>query len=367
MGRNIRSGNFDFYLAQPGNVMFMATTRKLDPDSLLNSIVAAGVVIDAARQLGLDPTFGQIVLYALMVLCGVVIHYSILVLSISLAFWLTSAQGIEGIYFTLTEFSRLPAPRSPASPRRRSSFSAPACRDRDKRRPPGCSPKASNGNSRCGFSPPPPFGSPRPSSFSTADCVATPAQVLEAMTHLCSTPAPYRLRISRPNLLVQAVTHPSYLVEHRASPPTTSGSNFSGDAVLQLVLTEALFNLFQATARATSAAAAPPWSRVSSSLRSPANSASTLACCLARSELNSGGRERASGLADACEALFGALSWTAIGPLLVRSCSGSLATCPPDRRRSENIRSPKKSPPGTRPAGARQPRRPLRGDSHRRP
>ena len=108
MGRNIRSGNFDFYLAQPGNVMFMATTRKLDPDSLLNSLVAAAVVIYAARQLGLDPSAGQIALYALMVLCGVVIHYSILVLSISLAFWLTSAQGIEGIYFTLTEFSRLP-------------------------------------------------------------------------------------------------------------------------------------------------------------------------------------------------------------------------------------------------------------------
>ena len=108
MGRNIRSGNFDFYLAQPGNVMFMATTRKLDPDRLLNSLVAATVVIYAARQLGLDPSAGQIALYALMVLCGVVIHYSILVLSISLAFWLTSAQGIEGIYFTLTEFSRLP-------------------------------------------------------------------------------------------------------------------------------------------------------------------------------------------------------------------------------------------------------------------
>jgi ABC-2 type transport system permease protein len=108
MGRNIRSGNFDFYLAQPGNVMFMATTRKLDPDSLLNSFVACAVVIYAARELGLDPTIGQILLYTVMVVCGVVIHYSILVMSISLAFWLTSAQGIEGIYFTLTEFSRLP-------------------------------------------------------------------------------------------------------------------------------------------------------------------------------------------------------------------------------------------------------------------
>ena len=108
IGRNVRSGNFDFFLAQPGNVMFMATTRKLDPDGLLNSIVAAGVVAYAAHQLKLQPGMLDLVLYAVFVLCGLVIHYSILVLSISAVFWLTSAQGVEGGYFTLTEFSRLP-------------------------------------------------------------------------------------------------------------------------------------------------------------------------------------------------------------------------------------------------------------------
>ena len=108
MGRNVRTGNFDFFLAQPGNVMFMATTRKLDPDGLVNSIIAAAVVIYAAGQLGLTPTAVDIALYALLVVCGLVIHYSILVLSISLVFWLTSAQGVEGTYFSLTEFSRLP-------------------------------------------------------------------------------------------------------------------------------------------------------------------------------------------------------------------------------------------------------------------
>ena len=108
MGRNIRTGYFDFYLAQPGNVMFMATTRKLDPDGLVNSVVAMGVVYYATRELGLHPGFAEVALYACMVFSGLVVHYSIMVLSISLAFWLTSAQGIEGSYFTLTEFSRLP-------------------------------------------------------------------------------------------------------------------------------------------------------------------------------------------------------------------------------------------------------------------
>jgi ABC-2 type transport system permease protein len=108
MGRNIRSGNFDFFLAQPGNVMFMATTRKLDPDSLVNSLVALSVVIYSAHRLGLHPGALDLVLYVLLVACGVVIHYSVLVLCISVAFWITSAQGIEGSYFTLSEFSRLP-------------------------------------------------------------------------------------------------------------------------------------------------------------------------------------------------------------------------------------------------------------------
>jgi ABC-2 type transport system permease protein len=108
MGRNVRTGNFDFFLAQPGNVMFMATTRKLDPDGLINSFVAAGVVIYAVRQLGLHPGVLDVVLYLFLLLCGLAIHYSILVLSTSLVFWLTSAQGVEGGYFTLTEFSRLP-------------------------------------------------------------------------------------------------------------------------------------------------------------------------------------------------------------------------------------------------------------------
>ncbi len=108
MGRNIRSGNFDFFLAQPGNVMFMATTRKLDPDSLLNSLIAMALVGYSAHRLGLHPGVLDVALYAVLVACGVVIHYSMLVLSISLAFWATSAQGIEGSYFSLSEFSRLP-------------------------------------------------------------------------------------------------------------------------------------------------------------------------------------------------------------------------------------------------------------------
>lgn len=108
MARNIRTGHFDFFLAQPGSPLVMVSTRKLDLDGLANALVAIAVVVFAASQLGLSPSVGELALYALMIFCGVLINYSMLLITVSLTFWLGAAQGIEGSYFTLMEFSRLP-------------------------------------------------------------------------------------------------------------------------------------------------------------------------------------------------------------------------------------------------------------------
>ena len=58
--------------------------------------------------MNLDPTALQVTLFVLFILCGLIIHYSTLLMIISLVFWLQSAKGIEGGYFSLNEFSRLP-------------------------------------------------------------------------------------------------------------------------------------------------------------------------------------------------------------------------------------------------------------------
>ena len=108
LGRNVRSGHFDFFLAQPGSPLFMVSTRKFDLDGLVNVPVALAIVIYAARQLHLHPSAAQLATYALFVVCGLVLHYAMLLAIISLVFWLQSAKGIEGGYFGLTEFSRMP-------------------------------------------------------------------------------------------------------------------------------------------------------------------------------------------------------------------------------------------------------------------
>jgi ABC-2 type transport system permease protein len=108
LGRNVRSGNFDFFLAQPGNVMFMASTRKIDLEGIANVFVAVAIVVFSVKQLGLHPGWDQIAIYCVMLLCGLAIHYSIIAMTVSLSFWIVKAEGFEHAYFSLTEFSRLP-------------------------------------------------------------------------------------------------------------------------------------------------------------------------------------------------------------------------------------------------------------------
>lgn len=108
IGRNVRSGNFDFFLTQPGQPLFMVSTRKLDPDSLINSFVAIAVVVYAAAKLQLAITFAGVAWYLGLLALGLVIHYSALLLLVSTTFWIVKTEGIEGSYFTLFEFSRLP-------------------------------------------------------------------------------------------------------------------------------------------------------------------------------------------------------------------------------------------------------------------
>jgi len=108
LGRNVRSGHFDFFLAQPGNPLFMVSTRKLDLDGLVNVFIAVGVVAYAAHKLYLHPSAVDLALYALLITCGLIIHYSTMVLVAALTFWIVKTEGLEGSYFTLYEFSRLP-------------------------------------------------------------------------------------------------------------------------------------------------------------------------------------------------------------------------------------------------------------------
>jgi ABC-2 type transport system permease protein len=106
--RHLREGTLDFTLAQPGNPLFMLATRKVEFDSLLNAALAIGVIAYAVHTIPLELNVAKLVTFTVLIACGLVVHFSIMVILVALAFWLDRAQGVEGGYFGLFEVSRLP-------------------------------------------------------------------------------------------------------------------------------------------------------------------------------------------------------------------------------------------------------------------
>lgn len=108
-GRNVRSGNFDFHLAQPGRVLFMISTRKLELEGVLNFFLSGAVTVWAAGKVGLQPDAATLAAFAVAFVCAMALHYSVLLILASSVFWVIKSEGVENGYFTLMEFSRLPA------------------------------------------------------------------------------------------------------------------------------------------------------------------------------------------------------------------------------------------------------------------
>jgi ribonuclease-3 len=110
-----------------------------------------------------------------------------------------------------------------------------------------------------------------------------------------------------PALLVEALTHSSYAPEHADAGPHNQRLEFLGDAVLLLVLTEALFREFPDEREGVLSRRRAGLTKglFLSQLARDLGIAEGLR--LGRSELDAGGHDRASTLEDAMEALVGAI------------------------------------------------------------
>ncbi len=108
-------------------------------------------------------------------------------------------------------------------------------------------------------------------------------------------------------LLERAVTHPSLLAEQPDLVESNQRLEFLGDAVLQLVLTEALFALFPGDREGLLSKRRAALANGAFLARLAREIGLEAALRLGASEESTGGRSRAAALEDALEALIGAL------------------------------------------------------------
>ncbi len=108
MSELVRTGNLDFYLAQPVSPQFLITTRIFDTVSLVNAVPAIGLASYACYRLAIPFSCIHLLLYGALILVGVMVHYSMTLVLISVVFWITQNQGILGSYFQTFQVVRLP-------------------------------------------------------------------------------------------------------------------------------------------------------------------------------------------------------------------------------------------------------------------
>ena len=104
----IRTGKLDFFLAQPAPAQFLVSTRVFELGSVVNTLVAAIVCVVAIAHLKMGFSGAGLLVFPALVALGVMIHYALLLMLMSLAFWMTRAQGFIFAYYNVFQIARLP-------------------------------------------------------------------------------------------------------------------------------------------------------------------------------------------------------------------------------------------------------------------
>lgn len=116
-----------------------------------------------------------------------------------------------------------------------------------------------------------------------------------------------RHRFSDPDLLLEALTHPSWSAEHDPPEPDNQRLEFLGDSVLQLITTAMLFRRLPDEPEGVLTKVRSALTKESMLVHHATVLGLGDALRLGRGELQNGGRDRASNLGDAFEAVLGAL------------------------------------------------------------
>lgn len=104
----VRTGRMDFMLLLPIDTQFVVSLKQFGMDNVVNALVGAGFVLFSLWKLAIVPTAAQLLLYAVAVCCGILIHYGIMLTFAASSFWMVRSQGLIYGYYSLFNIGRYP-------------------------------------------------------------------------------------------------------------------------------------------------------------------------------------------------------------------------------------------------------------------
>ncbi len=108
LSEHIRTGKLDFMLLLPVNTRFLISLRQVDLGGFVNAASAGCVIGYALHRLGHLPAAAEVAGFALLIVVGILIHYSLMLMLSATSFWTVRAQGIVWGYYNLFNIARLP-------------------------------------------------------------------------------------------------------------------------------------------------------------------------------------------------------------------------------------------------------------------
>ena len=105
----VRTGGLDAVLVRPLDAQFLLSMHRVDFSSFANGLVGVALLAWAIPRLPVAPSPAAILLYPLLVACGVAILYALVIMLAAATILLGRNQSLYDFWFYLTNFSRYPA------------------------------------------------------------------------------------------------------------------------------------------------------------------------------------------------------------------------------------------------------------------
>jgi ABC-2 type transport system permease protein len=104
----VRTGKLDFLLLLPINARFIVSLRQVDLGGFVNGAGGLAVALFALHKLHYAPTAAQYLTFLLLVIIGIILHYSMMMTLSAIAFYTVRAQGVVWGYYQMFNLARMP-------------------------------------------------------------------------------------------------------------------------------------------------------------------------------------------------------------------------------------------------------------------
>jgi ABC-2 type transport system permease protein len=108
IGERIRTGTLDFVLVKPADGQFLVSTSRFQPWKVVDVIAGVIMAVVAFDQLGRAPALHHVALSLLLLVCAVLVLYSLWILVISAAFWVVRLDNLAFLLDSIFDAARWP-------------------------------------------------------------------------------------------------------------------------------------------------------------------------------------------------------------------------------------------------------------------